>query len=212
MEIISHRGFWLSSDEKNSKLAFQRSFQQHFGTETDIRDFKGELVISHDIPVSKETSIDDFFSLYLEQDSSPTLALNIKSDGLMKALKSKIEAFGIQNYFCFDMSIPDTIQYVREGLNFYIRQSEYEQDLPFYEEASGVWLDSFQTNWFSNELIENHILGNNKCVCIVSSELHGRDHIPLWNQLLKFSELRSDRLILCTDMPDEAVIYFKNEN
>ena len=68
MEIISHRGFWLSSDEKNSNLAFQRSFQQHFGTETDIRDFNGELVISHDIPISKETSIDDFFSLYLEQD------------------------------------------------------------------------------------------------------------------------------------------------
>jgi glycerophosphoryl diester phosphodiesterase len=212
VEIISHRGFWLSNDEKNSKLAFERSFQQHFGTETDIRDFNGELVISHDIPVFKETSIDDFFSLYLEQNRTPTLALNIKSDGLTKALKSKIEAFGIQNYFCFDMSIPDTIQYLHEGLNFYIRQSEYELDLPFYEEASGVWLDSFQTNWFSNELIENHLHGNNKRVCIVSSELHGRDHLPLWNQLLEFSELSSDRLILCTDKPEEALIYFENEN
>lgn len=212
MEIISHRGFWLSSCEKNSKLAFQRSFENHFGTETDIRDFKGELVISHDMPTSKEVSVDDFFFIYLEQNLTSTLALNIKSDGLTKALKSKIEAFGIQNYFCFDMSIPDTIHYLNEGLHFFTRHSEYEQDLPFYQDASGIWLDSFQSNWYSNELIENHILGNNKRVCVVSSELHGRDHIPLWNQLLEISDLSSENLILCTDMPEEALIFFNNES
>lgn len=208
MEIISHRGFWLSNGEKNTNLAFQRSFQNHFGTETDIRDFNGELVISHDIPISKEISVDDFFSLYLEQNLTSTLALNIKSDGLTKPLKSKIESLGIQNYFCFDMSIPDTIHYLNEGLHFFTRQSEYEQDLPFYQDASGIWLDSFQSNWYSNELIESHILGNNKRVCVVSSELHGRDYIPLWNQLLEFSDLSTDGLILCTDMPEEAFNFF----
>ncbi len=212
MEIISHRGYWIRSIEKNTDLAFQRSFQNNFGTETDLRDFIGEVIISHDLPKSSQTTIDDFFSMYHELKQTTTLALNIKADGLSQILKSKIDEFDIQNYFCFDMSIPDTIQYLNAGLEFFIRQSEYEQDLPFYEESSGIWLDSFKTNWFSNEIVENHIVGNSKRVCIVSSELHGRDHIPLWNQLLKFSELSSDRLILCTDKPEEALIYFKNEN
>jgi hypothetical protein len=110
------------------------------------------------------------------------------------------------------MSIPDTIQIKRAGLNFFIRQSEYEQDLPFYQEASGVWLDSFKSTWFSNELIENHVVTNNKRLCIVSSELHGRDHLPLWRQLKKLSYLPSEQFILCTDLPEEALKYFSNEN
>ncbi len=212
MEIISHRGYWKIKEEKNSNLAFQRSFQNHFGTETDLRDFMSEIVISHDVPSAKDLSIDDFFNIYNSHSQKGTLALNIKSDGLAQILKSKLEAFNIENYFCFDMSIPDTIQIKRAGLNFFIRQSEYEQDLPFYQEASGVWLDSFKSTWFSNELIENHVVTNNKRLCIVSSELHGRDHLPLWRQLKKLSYLPSEQFILCTDLPEEALKYFSNEN
>jgi nucleoside-diphosphate-sugar epimerase len=49
MNIISHRGFWLKDEEKNTIQAFERSFEFGFGTETDIRDYKGELVISYDM-------------------------------------------------------------------------------------------------------------------------------------------------------------------
>ena len=49
MEIISHRGLWNNTREKNSTQAFKRSFGFKIGTETDIRDYRGELVISHDI-------------------------------------------------------------------------------------------------------------------------------------------------------------------
>ena len=50
MKILSHRGFWREVAEKNKLVAFDYSFSLGFGTETDVRDFGGELVISHDIP------------------------------------------------------------------------------------------------------------------------------------------------------------------
>ena len=64
MEIISHRGLWSNISEKNTKTAFHTSFKNNFGTETDIRDFNGGLVISHDIADSSAINLEDFFSIY----------------------------------------------------------------------------------------------------------------------------------------------------
>ncbi len=50
MQVISHRGYWKSAAEKNTTTAFARSFALGYGTETDVRDLNGELVISHDMP------------------------------------------------------------------------------------------------------------------------------------------------------------------
>jgi len=41
MLVISHRGYWKELAEKNRPIAFERSFALGFGTETDIRDYKG---------------------------------------------------------------------------------------------------------------------------------------------------------------------------
>lgn len=38
MIIISHRGFWKNIEEKNSIKAFERSFINSYGLETDLRD------------------------------------------------------------------------------------------------------------------------------------------------------------------------------
>jgi glycerophosphoryl diester phosphodiesterase len=45
MKIMSHRGYWRGEDEKNTTTAFSRSFDLGFGTETDVRDALGQLVI-----------------------------------------------------------------------------------------------------------------------------------------------------------------------
>ncbi len=50
MIILSHRGYWKSEEERNQEVAFHRSFDLGYGTETDIRDIQGKLVISHDMP------------------------------------------------------------------------------------------------------------------------------------------------------------------
>lgn len=41
MIILSHRGYWKETHEKNLPIAFERSFSLGFGTETD----KDKLVI-----------------------------------------------------------------------------------------------------------------------------------------------------------------------
>ena len=64
MEIISHSGYWYKNTEKNSDLAFRRSFSLNFGTETDVRDFDGKLVISHDVANKNCITIEKFFEIY----------------------------------------------------------------------------------------------------------------------------------------------------
>ncbi len=208
MEIISHRGYWKSLEEKNTEIAFKRSFELGFGTETDIRDFNGELVISHDIADSRCMKLDSFFELYVKfANPNLTLALNIKSDGLQTKLFEQIKAFGIENYFVFDMSIPDTIGYLNNNMPFFSRQSEYEKTPIFYDNCDGIWLDSFEGNWFNNDVVLNHI-NYNKKIAIVSSELHKREADELWN-FIRSKELHTNEsIILCTDVPEDAKQYF----
>lgn len=208
MKVLSHRGLWNSIEEKNTLTAFQNSFIQGFGTETDVRDFNGDLVISHDIPNENAMRISDFFELYNKINPSLTLALNIKSDGLQSLLKYYINKYKIENYFVFDMSIPDHFQYQKHEFKCFTRQSEYETLPCFYDESTGVWLDEFNDHWIRNEFINNHLI-NGKEVCIVSPDLHKRPHAEVWQDYNQLSS--NDKLMICTDYPLEAKKYF-NEN
>lgn len=213
MKILSHRGYWKRVDEKNTKIAFERSFQLGFGTETDIRDLNGELVISHDPPTidCQYLTVADFFKIYKIWGDGLQLALNIKSDGLQRKLMQLIIDFNITNYFVFDMSIPDTIGFIKNNTKFFTRQSEYEIDPAFYTQADGVWLDEFNGHWIDDEVIQKHIK-NGKKVCIVSPELHKRSYNIEWdnykNIFLKDSE---HKISICTDLPEKAN-FFLNEN
>lgn len=206
MEIISHRGYWKQPEEKNSEIAFDRSFSLGYGTETDIRDYREELVIAHDVANENNLSVDRFFEIY-KNHASGILALNIKADGLQRKLKASLGHHGLENYFVFDMSIPDTLGYLKEGLTFFSRQSEYEEAPAFYDQCAGIWLDAFLSTWYKPSLIRAHIQ-NGKRVAIVSPELHRRDHNDLW-QMIKADEIhRLPEVILCTDLPEKANHYF----
>ena len=67
MKILSHRGFWLNPEEKNKQISFKRAVDCGYGIETDIRDYNGKLVISHDIPNEDCLQLDDFLQKYSEQ-------------------------------------------------------------------------------------------------------------------------------------------------
>jgi hypothetical protein len=207
MRIISHRGYWKDSTEKNTSIAFERSFSLSLGTETDVRDYMGSLVISHDIANGNCMVVDDFFSIYKQYNPPLALALNIKADGLYKQLHKLLEQHNIVDYFVFDMSVPDTVGYIKKGIRFYTRQSEYELYPAFYDDCAGIWLDAFHNTWYSNKLILDH-LDKNKQVAIVSSELHKRDHIGLWEQLKKGGLHHANDVLLCTDIPEEAIVFF----
>ena len=53
IKIIAHRGFWKIESEKNTMLALERAIENGFGFETDLRDYAGKLVISHNPPDRK---------------------------------------------------------------------------------------------------------------------------------------------------------------
>ena len=199
MQILSHRGYWREPAEKNSRAAFARTLQAGFGTETDVRDLAGQLVVSHDPPTGGEMGWSELLAMF--EGSGLPLAVNVKSDGLAPQL---LQAFAVSTtpWFAFDMSGPQTVVFARAGLPFYTRHSDAEPQPILYSEAAGVWLDSFTDDqWIRPDLILRHLEAG-KAVCVVSSELHGREPGRLWDRL---AELRGEaRVTLCTDRPEEA--------
>lgn len=208
MIILSHRGYWKEMSEKNFPISFERSFSLGFGTETDVRDYKGELVISHDIADENCVSVKEMLEIYNKYDNTLPLALNIKADGLQVKLKELLEKYKIENYFVFDMSVPDGLQYLKHDIKAFTRESEYEKVPSFYEEACGIWLDEFQGHWIIKEVIEKHIK-NNKQICIVSPDLHKREYKKEWQHYKEIEkELGINNLMICTDYPEEAKEFF----
>ena len=170
MQIISHRGCWEANCEKNSELAFRKSFELGFGTETDLRDLNGELIISHDMPIIGPDilSLNDFLEIYSDYEPLP-LALNIKADGLQQLICESLKKYDIKNYVLFDMSLPDQIVTCKYNLRHLTRASEYETAI-LLDSAEGVWSDEFNESWIDLKFICD-LSQKNKAIYIVSPEL-----------------------------------------
>lgn len=206
MKVLSHRGYWKTAAEKNTMTAFRRSFDLGFGTETDVRDMAGELVMSHDMPTGDQITLAEFLALI--DDPGMPLAINIKADGLAKPLAQQFASKRL-DWFVFDMSIPDMRMHLNAGNPVFARMSEVERDPAWLDEAQGVWLDAFKDEWYDAQLITS-LLNRGKRVCIVSPELHGRDAAPLWETLAGLSG--NANLMLCTDYPEDAQQKFFGAN
>lgn len=211
MKIIAHRGYWKKPDERNSLEAFKRAFLNGYGVETDIRDYCGKLVISHNVADIQSMTCDSFFDLYQQYGKGVPLALNIKADGIQKLLKLQLEKYQIRNYFVFDMSIPEMVVYKNEKINFFTRHSDIENECVLYRDALGVWLDAFYNDiWGALDSAKGD-LQNGKRAVIVSPELHGRDKSGMWNAIKAGKLHMLEGLYLCTDYPDKAQEMFKEE-
>lgn len=210
MRILTHRGYWNVEIENNSPCAIRESLERGYGFESDLRDYRGELVISHNIAQDDSQLVDEVFRWMAEFKDQFCFAINIKADGLKEKLKEKLAEYQIENYFTFDMSVPQMIEFSEFGLRFYTRQSEVEPEPVLYNEAAGVWIDGFWgTEWITELLLRKHI-ENGKEVCIVSPDLHKREHKAFWSRLLKY-DLDFSHVTLCTDYPDEASEFFASK-
>jgi len=207
VEIISHRGYWTGTAEKNTAGSFHRSFASGFGTETDIRDAAGKIVISHDPGSETDLELAEFLAIHASYNRSLPLALNVKADGLQALLKAEILRASPQDYFVFDMSVPDMLHYFELGVPVFTRQSDIEPSPVCYKEAAGVWLDTMRDDWLRAEHL-NKIIGDGKRVCVVSPELHGRSHLEMWERLKDWGVQEQQQVILCTDLPDDAQHFF----
>ena len=210
-KIIAHRGMWKKAEEQNTSGALIDAIGCSFGFETDVRDYNGKLVISHNIATASSICFDDLFGKIQGKSNGSIFALNIKADGLIELLKDKLDEYHIENYFTFDMSVPQQIEYVNAGINVFTRQSEIEVTPILYDEAKGIWIDGFYGyDWITEGLLNEHI-GNGKKICIVSPELHQRkDYMDFWREI-KDMRLDSKYIYICTDYPENAKEYF-NEN
>ena len=204
MEILSHRGYWVDSAERNTAAAFERSFDLSYGTETDVRDLLQQLVISHDPAAEDSMPFADMLALVGSR--ALPLALNVKADGLAHSMREALDFAGVETAFVFDMAVPDMRSYFSAGIPVFTRMSEVEGEAVWLDRAAGVWLDAFEYLWYDREVLLR-LLDADKRVCVVSPELHGRDYQPAWDLLAEFAS--SPNLMLCTDKPEDATRYFE---
>ncbi len=198
MKLLAHRAnlSGKSASTENSIASITQAIQLGFGVEIDVRDRSGVLVVSHDPPNASAPTLSDVFAACDLSHQAGPFALNIKSDGIGKQLLELLQHFRVENYFCFDMSIPETLKYRHLGIRFFTRLSEYEPTAALYEESAGVWMDMFRSNWITPTHIEPHFK-NGKQIALVSPELHNREHSEFWSSLAGLKS-NSD-LYLCTD-------------
>jgi glycerophosphoryl diester phosphodiesterase len=190
--IYAHRGLWGKAG-KNSLDALLFAANSGYAIETDIRDFKNSIVISHD-PVIDNPELN--LSQLVGMNSK--FALNIKSDGLLPLIPDMLN----QNfdYFFFDGSIPELYKYRHAGFNTAVRISEFERDLPWA--SSRIWLDSFETDWWlTGAILERY--SEKSEVIVVSPELHGRDKSKVWEFVHTQMQQGNTNVSICTDFPVE---------
>ena len=211
MNILAHRGLWTAEEEKNTLPALCQALEAGFGIETDIRDYKGALVISHNAADEGSPMAEELFAEYRASGCAAALALNVKADGIQPLLMPLLKGYAIEDYFLFDMSVPEMVVNEAKDLVYYTRHSDIEHECVLYARAAGVWMDSFYSDtWLTAEAIQKH-LDAGKRVCLVSPELHGRPYHAFWQMIKQNGFDRSNRVALCTDKPLEAREYFYGE-
>ncbi len=205
MEIISHRGLWHTPSEHNTAAAFARSFDIGMGTETDLRDHNGEVVIAHDMPTGSPM----LFEQLLQQMAGRnlTLALNIKADGLAYKVSQLLAKYNHSNYFVFDMSVPDMVKQLVAKNIVFTGISDIQPTPVLLEKSTGVWLDCFLSDWYKAAQVDD-LLEQGKKVCVVSADLHKRSTDAQWQTLKMARNINSPNLLLCTDKPLEARQFF----
>jgi glycerophosphoryl diester phosphodiesterase len=203
MKFIAHRGVWNVKSEQNSYIGIKRALDMGFGVELDVRDKNGELMVSHDPTKSFDIlAFGEILDLFKGYDSM--LAINVKSDGILPNLESALTGFDHRNYFIFDMSVPEAINYLKSGLPTYMRLSEYEPYGELHERSSGIWLDAFHSDWW---IRASEIFRSRKKICVVSPELHGRHELDAWHFLRSIDT--TAELFICTDKPESAKVFFE---
>ena len=203
--IYAHRGLWGASADQNSIEAILTALEEGFSVETDIRDFARELRVSHD-PAHEQsptwTELLNAIELLERRLANQTLALNIKSDGLIPLFQES----GLPNspHFFFDFSVPEEQRYRSQGMPFASRLSEYEipTSSSFGTGAAAIWLDGFHDDWYvDSPFIENFLLTNPATTLVlVSPELHGREFSRAW-RWFRDKYVSGSNIAICTDYP-----------
>lgn len=194
--VVAHRGLWFDPSERNSLLSLARAVEKGFGVETDIRDHGSSVFVRHD-PGEGGIAWSEAWSAL--EGCRGRLALNVKADGLPRLL-ADAQPLPPSSFF-FDMSWPQTLEYVRAGLPVALRVSEWEPlNLKLFDRLGiplRLVLDAFESDWWLGDarVLEACLAGE---VMMISPELHGRNPRAAWDWA---AELIAEgaNLSVCTD-------------
>ena len=181
MKILKHRVIKIENINSN------------YGLEIDIRDYKNELVLSHDHPTDDSLSLKKFLEII---PSETFLAINIKTTEIEKDLLKILKNYKIENYFTFDWAIPSLIKAIDCGLICACRLSEYEKEIN--PKCTWAWIDSFHKVWYDEALLTS-LKEKNLKLALVSPEIHNRK-----NEIKKVKKIVKSGLVdaICTDFPE----------
>lgn len=188
MLIISHR---INTSASLLKTPVR------FGVEIDIRSNENQLILQHDPFLPGET-----FSDWLKNYKHAFLILNVKEEGLEKAVTELLKKYGITNYFFLDQSFPFLIKSANQGeTRCAVRYSEFESIdtvLSLSGKVNWVWADCF-TQYPLTKSSEEKLHQHQFKLCLVSPELQGRTEIEKTQHWLKENKINIDAV--CTKNP-----------
>jgi hypothetical protein len=168
------------------------------GIEVDVRDYDGDLRLTHD-PLLGGERLEDLLAAY----QHALIIFNVKCDSLEDRIMELAAKYGVQDYFFLDLANPTLINMVRRGVHrVAVRYSEFEPvefALAFAGQADWVWVDCFTYLPLTPEIYRR--LRQHFKICLVSPELqkHPRELIQSFRQQLRQMPIDA----VCSDYCDD---------
>jgi hypothetical protein len=160
----------LLVEHRVNTLEHLRRIPSTRGVEVDVRDYDGDLRLTHD-PLSSGERLEDFLAEYRHA----LLVFNVKCDGLEGRILDLAMRFHITEFFLLDVATPTLVNLCRRGVRqMAARYSEYEPielALAFAGRLDWVWVDCFTRlplDADSYRRLHQHFR-----MCLVSPELQG---------------------------------------
>lgn len=190
MKIIAHRGYWEKKEQQNTYDAIFLGLVYADGIEIDLRIYNNKIIISHDHQFKRPFYYLEEILELSKEFPHKWWALNVKEDGLSSLLADNLKRYPELNYFCFDMSFPETFLYIKKKIKIASRISDLEQENMFVSKNSIFYIhDHFEKFKKLNKTKKN--------IMIISPELHSERSD--FNSIKKLLDDKKNNYFLCTD-------------
>jgi hypothetical protein len=203
VQIITRHGYRPTADAPMRHGAYQHAIEAGYGTEADISDCNGALIASTGIAGDRDIRLPDLLDT-MDGLNLP-LALHIQSPGLARALNTHMHRHAPPPWFAFGMNPRDMAAYVTIGLPVYTSIGAVNDEVPFYDEAEGVWLDPAEQSWIEPRHLAA-FLRDGKSLCMIDTAPPGQGPNRAWHLMRDLSIRDHPSLMLCTASPGEAAM------
>ena len=173
-----------------NKIEQLKSVPKRYGVEVDVRAQDNKLILSHE-PFEGGDELKEYLAAF----NHAFIILEIKEEGIEKAVIKLCKSYDIENYFLLNVSFPFTYLLSKKGIRkMALRYSEFESIktcLSMAGRVDWVWADTFTCNPLNRKSYELLKAAGFK-ICLVCPERWGREHdietrgaAIIWDVLIK---------------------------